>query len=198
MTVCRVEGCERPRAKATGGHHSLCVAHRNRLYRRGDVMADVPVSAPRPRVKQSTCRIEGCERPHRNRDSLCAGHRSCMDRQGNVAADVPLRSVSSPYKNGYLMGYDPSHPLAQADGRVRVHRKVLYDAIGPGQHACHWCGSPITWDISSPTSGGLETDHVNGSKSDNRPENLVPSCKRCNVKRDRGIALMPFAALERR
>src|SRR3990167_11499676 len=43
--------------------------------------------------------------------------------------------------------YRRDHPLGRSrDGKVMLHRIVLYDQIGPGTHACHWCGRLVTWD----------------------------------------------------
>lgn len=69
------------------------------------------------------------------------------------------------------------HPLANDEGMVAEHRKVLYDRIGPGPHPCHWgCGRELDWG----GQGGIQADHLNGIKDDNRPENLVQSCQSCN------------------
>lgn len=61
------------------------------------------------------------------------------------------------------------------------HRVVLYDAIGSWPHPCHWCGQLLDWlAVGLPL---LVVDHLNGQKSDNRRENLVPSCHKCNLMR---------------
>lgn len=84
---------------------------------------------------------------------------------------VPLKSSRYPYS------VIPGHPLAHADGRVRIHRAVLYDAIGPGAHPCHWCGDLLTWKEN------LVVDHIDADTWNNDPSNLVPSCSSCNSRR---------------
>lgn len=84
---------------------------------------------------------------------------------------VPLKSSRYPYS------VIPGHPLAHADGRVRIHRAVLYDAIGPGAHPCHWCGDLLTWKEN------LVVDHLDGDTWNNDISNLVASCPPCNRKR---------------
>lgn len=83
--------------------------------------------------------------------------------------------------------FDRSHPLAMPDGRVAVHRKVLYGKIGPGTHPCNWCQRPVTWTLRTRSEGGREADlmadHLDGNCRNNRPANLVPSCSFCNVLR---------------
>jgi hypothetical protein len=71
-------------------------------------------------------------------------------------------------------------PLANGGNVVLEHRKILYDAIGPGPHMCYWgCGKVLEWKGQN----GLHADHINGDKTDNRRENLVPSCNPCNKAR---------------
>ena len=74
------------------------------------------------------------------------------------------------------------HPLSTSGGVVAEHRKVLYDAIGPGPHACYWndqfgCGrASLDW-VS------ICVDHLDGDTLNNDLENLVVSCRSCNTKR---------------
>lgn len=86
---------------------------------------------------------------------------------------------------GYKAIFRPGHPLARpSDNRVYEHRFVLYNAIGPGWHPCHWCQKLVSWDLRS-CSKALVVDHVNAVRLDNRLENLVPACQRCNGQRER-------------
>jgi hypothetical protein len=82
----------------------------------------------------------------------------------------------------YMTQARPGHPTAHADGRVRVHRANLYDKIGPGPHDCTWCGTEIDW-YAAEFSRDLVADHVDRDTWNNDPENLVPSCNRCNMNR---------------
>ncbi len=73
------------------------------------------------------------------------------------------------------------HPLAQANGTVRVNRAVLYKKIGPGKHRCHWCPKVITWCNKFATM--IVADHLDENKWNNSPENLVAACQDCNFNR---------------
>lgn len=74
------------------------------------------------------------------------------------------------------------HPLSTSGGVILEHRKTLYDAIGPGPHACHWkdqfdCGrTSLEWD-------NICVDHLDSDTLNNTLENLVVSCRSCNTKR---------------
>lgn len=81
------------------------------------------------------------------------------------------------------------HPLADAKGKIKVHRLVLFNKIGPGKHPCHWCGEIVAWTNAGPIRGALVVDHVNNDGFDNSEENLVPSCSGCNTRRTRGDKL---------
>lgn len=64
------------------------------------------------------------------------------------------------------------------------HRVVLYDAIGPGWHDCHHCGTAVSWDRTFPRHlDALVVDHLDDDKANNELSNLVPSCQPCNTKR---------------
>lgn len=79
--------------------------------------------------------------------------------------------------DGYWQLRDPNHPTATKSGVLFVHRKVLYDSIGPGTHSCHYCGQSVEWMVD------LEVDHKDRDKNNNTPENLVPCCRPCNRSR---------------
>lgn len=98
-----------------------------------------------------------------------------------TAVSVGRRWVAS---NGYEQGFLRGHPTADARGRIYTHRRVLFDAIGDGSHPCNWCGKLVTW-FTRDWFSELVSDHINRDKLDNRLENLVPSCNRCNIQRDR-------------
>lgn len=119
------------------------------------------------------CSIEGCDKPSRsNPAGWCEKHYMRWYRHGDplkLVEPLPLVRYRSVNRSG--------HPIAPASGRVHVHRLVLFDKVGPGSHPCHWCGRTVTWCVD------LEGDHVNGDRTDNRPENLVVSCRPCNCNR---------------
>lgn len=102
----------------------------------------------------------------------------------------------------------PDHSLRSRCRTVLPHRLVLFEKIGPGLHCCYWCGRAVLWqapfipapfvyftdargrhfaDIERTAEAreGIElvVDHWNGNPRDNRPENLVPSCRACNAER---------------
>ena len=92
--------------------------------------------------------------------------------------------------NHRRMRFAPAHPLAGKTGLVSEARAVLYDRLGPGPHACHWCGTTVDWVVGArgniPTA--LVADHVNSDPLDDRPENIVPACGACNATRGAVVA----------
>lgn len=86
-------------------------------------------------------------------------------------------------KHGYLVARGhQGHELATADGRIYVHRLVMFNAIGYGPHQCEHCGRAVNWKAST-FDHELVVDHRNGKRHDNRRANLIVSCQPCNLKR---------------
>jgi len=71
------------------------------------------------------------------------------------------------------------HPLANNRGVLRVSRAVLYAKLSGTAGKCYWCKCALTW-------GTLCADHVDGDPENNKPANLVGSCRGCNANREDG------------
>lgn len=112
--------------------------------------------------------------------AVCNGCHYRLKRTGTLARrEWAYRSRCA---QGYIRVFKTTHPLA-IGGYVYEHRQVLYDAIGPGPHPCHWCRTDINWVVGRISRGALVPDHVDGDKANNNIDNLVPSCHRCNASR---------------
>lgn len=134
-------------------------------------------------MDNSTCVIDGCEKPTRSANAdWCKMHYHRWYRHGSTEKVATKSDVSVAHGRLYRTVSAKGHPLAHASGRAYEHRVVLYDAIGPGPHACHWCDTMVDW-VPKGTPGELQPDHLNNQGDDNRIENLVPSCRSCNGAR---------------
>jgi 5-methylcytosine-specific restriction endonuclease McrA len=136
-------------------------------------------------MPERTCAIDGCDKPTRSGAAeWCKMHYHRWYRHGsphkmaNAASAPRVQGSETKYKIKDM----PGHPVAGACGKVYVHRLVLFDAIGPGPHRCHWCNRLVDWSQPSDPDR-LEVDHLNALKDDNRLANLVPSCGECNTNR---------------
>lgn len=112
---------------------------------------------------------------------------------------APLTMSDYKYVDRYEESYvHKSHPLGGKSGMAFTHRLILWEAIGPGTHPCHWCRQPVTWMVD------LHVDHLNGNKLDNDRVNLVPTCRPCNMLRYQGRLerrlrmLVPFRKIKAR
>ena len=133
------------------------------------------------RARYPRCKTEGCDKPaERIGAGLCEACYGRLRRTGSTAKRSPRYRYAT--RAGYVKLLIPGHPLADSDGLVMEHRKVMYDMLGPGPQTCFWCGVTLEWPKAV-------VDHLNEDKQDNRPENLVVACNNCN--RARG-AMLPF------
>lgn len=176
---CSVEDCGRA-SKSRG----MCQLHYRRWWKHGD-----PLHLDRPASYAGQgCSAAGCaERPYV--DGLCSKHFQRQKANGDpLAIRRREKGTGSINAQGYMIITVPGHPLANARGTLE-HRVVLYDAIGPLWHPCHWCGAMVTWDITTPADPhALVVDHVDFDKLNNDRANLVPSCWGCNIARTRASA----------
>lgn len=135
--------------------------------------------------------VIGCGRQPRGRCSpYCERHYYRLYKRGLPTAH-PRGPVAEPEgarkppkerytnSNGYVRLRRPGHALADRKGYVYEHRLVLYDKLDGALPVCHWCTTPLTWKTVQP-------DHLDDVKTNNDPDNLVPSCGVCN--RRRGLA----------
>lgn len=95
------------------------------------------------------------------------------------------REIRKESVDGRMRLVPNEHPLSTShNARVPVARIVLYEKIGGGPHACHWCGQLVNWRPGfGPSKGSLVADHLNFDRTNDSPENLVPSCPVCNSMR---------------
>jgi hypothetical protein len=183
--TCSQDECDR-RRYARG----LCRLH----YGRASYAGTLQEHAPLPKLPPQ-CAVEGCTKPRlkqaKGHYRHCAAHNARLRRTGSVQADEPIHSYDpGPWltATGYLEMSALSHPIVGSRGKARVHRIVLYDAIGPGMHPCHWCGTELRWDIEFPDPHSLTVDHLDGVRVNNDISNLVPSCHPCNAGRHPAVA----------
>lgn len=141
---------------------------------------------PRKRPPPRFCSVAGREGVHAGL-GFCGMHYERVRSGRPVGPAEPLHRPKGTgnISNGYVVVYMPGHPLVAGKSRPRVHmhRAVLYDAIGPGPHPCHWCGKSVTFRVRSGGPDWLVVDHLDHDGLNNDRSNLVPSCTRCNTMR---------------
>jgi HNH endonuclease len=134
---------------------------------------------------EDVCQIPGCTKRRKAR-GLCDMHVTRLYRHGDPQHGASRKGKGYIHENGYIQVGRKGHPLAIGDRQnVPLHRAILYDAIGPGPHGCHWCGVLIAWTPTAEMSR-LVVDHLDENKLNNARSNLVQSCQPCNVSRRAG------------
>lgn len=170
MIKCLVESCQ---LKARV--HGYCESHNGQIQRVGKITHEF-IRNP------EECSVVWCEDEVYNvTNKLCKAHFNQLHRHNRIRSPEEYRApagVGCVHNNGYHYIHDKDHPLAGSRGRLSVHRKVLYDKIGPGDHKCNWCPKMVGWVKKT-----LVPDHLDWDKTNNDPDNLVPSCQPCNTKR---------------
>lgn len=152
---CSIEGCLKKHLA-----QGYCSAHYNRLRRWGDPNGGGPLkpNADDRRPVGSPCIHPGCDgfTAKGSAFGYCVAHYVRFKR--GLDMDKPIARLGKKKKkidkNGYVYWSDPEHPQARGPGRVLEHRAVMAEIIGrdllPGENV----------------------HHINGDRSDNRPENL--------------------------
>lgn len=144
--------------------------------------------AERRRVA-SLCRTPECQNKASRKNGLCESCYVYEWRTGK-ARDPKRKAYKLKYSvrtNGvYRIIKVPGHPLADSNGNVYHHRLIAFAKHNGVCPPCHWCEEPLEWKRT-------HIDHLNETKADNRPENLVVACCRCN--RARGALLGFIRAL---
>lgn len=174
INTCAVDGCDKPMYTKKRG---WCKMHQSRWDRHGSLELPTP---PKPGI----CEVEGCGKVCRStRATLCVMHYHRQYRHGDVNRTAAGTDVTASNGRRYRAVRVKDHPLADSQGRVYEHRFVLYGRIGTGAHPCHWCDTVVRWEADRWAADSLQVDHLNNFGDDNRPENLVPSCRVCNSAR---------------
>jgi len=169
--TCSLEDCQ-----SAPHSRGYCRPHYRRFMAYGD-----PCGAP-PVKPHNRCQVPDCTNEARNKSAdLCKKHYHRRYRHGRIDAD--FRSIKTAGPGTYQTVHRPGHPVSSMYGQAYVHRVILFDAIGPGPHACHWCGLQVAWGSNVSAPDNLCVDHLDGNKSHNDLSNLVPSCNPCNAGR---------------
>lgn len=82
--------------------------------------------------------------------------------------------------------YAPNHPLVNKSKTVRKARFILWEKLGGKNAACHWCKVELVWMVTEEQrkiENALCVDHLDRDSLNDKPENLVPSCRGCNANR---------------
>ena len=141
--------------------------------------------------EQKHCGIAGCPKPTKAR-GLCDMHVTRLYRHGDPQLGASRKGQGYVTDSGYVTVGRKDHPMASGQrATAYLHRVVLYDAIGPGPHGCHWCGVLIAWDPTEYAER-LVVDHVDADPLNNDRTNLVQSCQTCNVSRARYGSARPL------
>lgn len=137
--------CSIPDCNDAASRKGWCSSHWHRWQRHGD-----PLLGGKRRQKEAPtlCTVAGCERFHAA-DGYCLGHYQRVRAHGDPLPNVPFRQYRS-----------PGTPIVNAQGYVTIKGKLEHHIV-------------MEEIIGRPLKKGIENvHHINGIRSDNRPENL--------------------------
>ena len=162
MASCTVAGCTRT-YEALG----LCKFHYQR-QRDG-----VPLDFQKPPPKLDPCEAEGCAKPRRSLQSpWCAMHYHRWYRHGDPSI-VAAKGKQWRHSSGYVLVVPPAdHPLRLGVRGVYVHRVVLFDKIGAGDHRCHWVRYEC--DVGEGPSGARSTGCGSSGRGEGQQRPVEP------------------------
>lgn len=131
-----------------------------------------------------TCTVPGCVKPARSpKAPLCPMHYHRQYRHGSVDVVSTGKDAGTRKPRKYRRLRATGHPVADRNGMAYEHRYVLFEMTKDADVTCHWCGMGLDWAKRKTDAECVHVDHLNGVTDDNRPENLAPSCRGCNVAR---------------
>lgn len=175
-TQCRVCGDSFTYTYSSGRPRTVCGAKCKARYSQ--------ICAAGPNSRYGPCSSDGCiGLATRISYGLCELHFTRMRRKGPLTRLRKPRRITS---HGYEIEPPGDHPLS-CKAFLYVHRAVAWEKHSGECPDCFWCKRPTTWQT-------CHIDHLNGVKSDNRPDNLEVACARCN--RMRGSAWSFISSLD--
>lgn len=177
--LCTEPGCTDP-VKARG----WCSTHYQRWWRHGDT-TDHRARDP------GTCTEPDCSEPVKAR-GWCNLHYARYRRYGDPATPPRIRPAGAGtlLPNGRIVVRVKDHPLTAGRATtIYLHRKILFDTVGPADQPCHWCRIRLAWFPPPGTRNPqLNVVQLDGDYTVTDVTRLVPACMACTIRERRHSA----------